>query len=89
MRLLHNLYYLYLAGTLMAWPRLFNLGGAATMGSSDQSAAAPPPERHARLAFGWDAHEALRLPVWAVGSVFLVFWAAFLAAVAAAFLAFS
>jgi hypothetical protein len=89
MRLLHNLYYLYLAETLMARPQLFNLGRAATTGGGDPSAAAPPPERCACLAFGWDACEALRLPDWAVGSVFLVFWAAFLATVAAAFLAFS
>jgi hypothetical protein len=61
MRLLYNLYYLYLAETLMARPRLFNLGGAATTGGGDPSAAAPPPERRARLAFGWDARKALRL----------------------------
>jgi hypothetical protein len=60
-RLLYNLYYLYLAGTLMARPRLFNLGGAATTGGGDPSAAAPPLERRARLAFSWDAREALRL----------------------------
>jgi len=43
MRLVYNSYYLYLAGTLMARPRLFNFCGAATTGGSNPSAAAPPP----------------------------------------------
>jgi hypothetical protein len=44
-RLLYNLYCLYLDGTLIARPRLFTLGGAASAASGDAARAATPPVR--------------------------------------------
>jgi hypothetical protein len=89
MRLLYNLYHLYLAGTLMKRPRLLSLGRAAGAASDDDATAAALPTRRWRLGFDKDAREALRLPVWVVGCNFLVCWAASLAAIAATFSAFS
>jgi hypothetical protein len=84
-----NLYYLlyvYRVGSLTARPLRATLGGAT---GTTSAAAAAPPERFWHLSLDEDTCEALRLPVWAVRMDFLVFWAAFLAAVAAAFSAFS
>jgi hypothetical protein len=88
-RLLYNLYYLYLAGTLMARPRLFTLGGAAGAASEDPSTPGESTKRRIRLAFGWETHEALRLPVWGCCIAFLVLFALILAACSAAFAAIS
>jgi hypothetical protein len=52
MRLLNNLYYLYFDGTLMARPRLFTLGGAATGAGDNATGSVAPPSPRARLAFG-------------------------------------
>jgi hypothetical protein len=45
-RLLYNLYYLYLARTLMGRPRLLSLGRAASAASRDAANAAALPARH-------------------------------------------
>jgi hypothetical protein len=79
------LYYLYFDGTVVVRPRELTLGRAAGAASSDSAWAATPPDRFWRLSLGENAREALRLPVWAAGSNFLVLLAAFLAAIWAAF----
>jgi hypothetical protein len=84
-----NLYYLlyvYRVGSLTARPLRASLGGGA---GTTSATAALPPVRFGRLSLNKDAREALRLPVWAIRSDFLVLRSAFLAAAIAAFSAFS
>jgi hypothetical protein len=85
---LYNLYYLYLDGTLMVRPRQLTLGGATGAASGDAGRAAATRVHFLGLGLGENAHEALRLPVWAFGCNFLVLSSAFLAAIASAFSAF-
>lgn len=73
----------------MVRPRRLTLGGAAGAASGDAVRAAATRVRFLGLGLGEDAHEALRLPVWAFGCDFLVLSSAFLAAIASVFSAFS